>query len=234
MQARRLPAASFTTFIHETRTHHGNVWQEGMGEKVEAAMHEKKAGTLKSGRSGKTVTSRKQAIAIGLSEARKEGGKVPPRRRRRPRRPARRAPQRRRPRRRRRQRRRQRRNGRRRPPRRRRRRPRARARRATSASTARSNRSHANSFAAEGERRVGAARQARLHRGGEGEVLVDRVPEDRPVALPVRRFARGVRRAGTIIQLDVAQLAGCLGRDVEDVGVIALPQHEGGRERRNR
>jgi Family of unknown function (DUF6496) len=48
------------------------------GEKVEKAMHEKKAGTLKSGRSGKKVTSRKQAIAIGLSEARKEGDKVPP------------------------------------------------------------------------------------------------------------------------------------------------------------
>jgi topoisomerase IA-like protein len=47
------------------------------GDKVEKAMHEKKEGTLKSGRSGKKVTSRKQAIAIGLSEARKEGGKVP-------------------------------------------------------------------------------------------------------------------------------------------------------------
>lgn len=46
------------------------------GEKVEKAMHEKKEGTLKSG-SGKKVTSKKQAIAIGLSEARKEGGKVP-------------------------------------------------------------------------------------------------------------------------------------------------------------
>ena len=46
-------------------------------EKVEKAMHERKEGTLKSGRSGKTVTSKKQAIAIGLSEARKEGGKVP-------------------------------------------------------------------------------------------------------------------------------------------------------------
>jgi hypothetical protein len=45
--------------------------------KVERAMHERKAGTLKSGRSGKKVTSRKQAIAIGLSEARREGGKVP-------------------------------------------------------------------------------------------------------------------------------------------------------------
>jgi topoisomerase IA-like protein len=47
------------------------------GDKVEKAMHEKKEGTLKSGRSGKKVTSRKQAIAIGLSEARKAGGKVP-------------------------------------------------------------------------------------------------------------------------------------------------------------
>jgi hypothetical protein len=40
-------------------------------------MHERKRGTLKSGRSGKKVTSRKQAIAIGLSEARRAGGKVP-------------------------------------------------------------------------------------------------------------------------------------------------------------
>ena len=47
-------------------------------EKVEEVMHEKKRGQLKSGRSGKKVTSRKQAIAIGLSEARKEGAKVPP------------------------------------------------------------------------------------------------------------------------------------------------------------
>ena len=47
------------------------------GDKVEKAMHEKKEGTLKSGRSGKKVTSRKQAIAIGLSEAREEGAKVP-------------------------------------------------------------------------------------------------------------------------------------------------------------
>jgi hypothetical protein len=40
-------------------------------------MHERKKGTLKSGRSGKKVTSKKQAIAIGLSEARERGGKVP-------------------------------------------------------------------------------------------------------------------------------------------------------------
>jgi len=46
--------------------------------KVKRAMHERKEGTLRSGRSGKKVTSRKQAIAIGLSEARRAGGKVPP------------------------------------------------------------------------------------------------------------------------------------------------------------
>ncbi len=46
-------------------------------KKVRKAMHERKRGTLKSGRSGKKVKSRKQAIAIGLSEARREGGKVP-------------------------------------------------------------------------------------------------------------------------------------------------------------
>ena len=49
-------------------------------KKVERAMHERKQGTLKSG-SGKKVTSRKQAIAIGLSEARKEGAKVPAKKR---------------------------------------------------------------------------------------------------------------------------------------------------------
>jgi hypothetical protein len=46
-------------------------------QKVKKAMHERKSGTLKSGRSGKKVKSRKQAIAIGLSEARRAGGKVP-------------------------------------------------------------------------------------------------------------------------------------------------------------
>lgn len=46
-------------------------------DKVEKAMHERKRGTLKSGSSGKKVKSRKQAIAIGLAEARREGGKVP-------------------------------------------------------------------------------------------------------------------------------------------------------------
>ena len=47
-------------------------------EKVQEEMHEMKEGKLKSGRSGKKVTNPKQAIAIGLSEARKEGKKVPP------------------------------------------------------------------------------------------------------------------------------------------------------------
>ena len=48
-------------------------------EKVKKVMHEKKKGTLRSGKSGKKVTSRKQAIAIGLSEARRAGAKVPSR-----------------------------------------------------------------------------------------------------------------------------------------------------------
>jgi hypothetical protein len=51
-------------------------------QKVREAMRERKRGTLKSGRSGKKVKSRKQAIAIGLSEARRAGGKVPPPKRR--------------------------------------------------------------------------------------------------------------------------------------------------------
>jgi hypothetical protein len=50
-------------------------------QKVKRAMHERKTGKLRSGRSGKKVKSRKQAIAIGLSEARRAGGKVPPRKR---------------------------------------------------------------------------------------------------------------------------------------------------------
>ena len=52
------------------------------GKKVERAMHEYKRGDLRSGRSGAKVKSRKQAIAIGLSEARRSGGKVPPKRKR--------------------------------------------------------------------------------------------------------------------------------------------------------
>jgi len=47
------------------------------GQEVKKAMHERKRGTLKSGKSNKRVTNRKQAIAIGLSKARKSGAKVP-------------------------------------------------------------------------------------------------------------------------------------------------------------
>jgi hypothetical protein len=52
-------------------------YSKGASKDVERAMRKRKRGTLKSGRSGKKVTSRKQAIAIGLSEARKKGAKVP-------------------------------------------------------------------------------------------------------------------------------------------------------------
>jgi hypothetical protein len=55
----------------------GKKYGEKASQKVERAMHEMKRGELKSGKSGKEVKSRKQAIAIGLSEARREGGKVP-------------------------------------------------------------------------------------------------------------------------------------------------------------
>ena len=54
-------------------------YSKAAGRKVKRAMHEMKRGELKSGRSGKTVRSRKQAIAIGLSEARAAGKKVPKR-----------------------------------------------------------------------------------------------------------------------------------------------------------
>lgn len=52
-------------------------YSRGASKKVASAMKKRKKGTLKSGRSGKKVKSRKQAIAIGLSEARKSGAKVP-------------------------------------------------------------------------------------------------------------------------------------------------------------
>jgi hypothetical protein len=52
-------------------------YPKAASKKVAAAMHERKRGTLRSGGSGKKVTSRKQAIAIGLSEARRSGAKVP-------------------------------------------------------------------------------------------------------------------------------------------------------------
>ena len=52
-------------------------YSSAASKKVERVMHERKRGTLKSGSTGKKVTSRKQAIAIGLSEARRAGKKVP-------------------------------------------------------------------------------------------------------------------------------------------------------------
>jgi hypothetical protein len=55
----------------------GRKYGTAAAKKVEKAMHERKHGTLRSGGSGKKVTSRKQAIAIGLSEARRAGAKVP-------------------------------------------------------------------------------------------------------------------------------------------------------------
>jgi Family of unknown function (DUF6496) len=53
-------------------------YSKAASQDVERTMHERKEGTLRSGTSNKKVTSRKQAIAIGLSEARREGKKVPP------------------------------------------------------------------------------------------------------------------------------------------------------------
>jgi uncharacterized protein DUF6496 len=55
-------------------------YSKAAGRKVERAMRERNAGKLRSGRSGRKVTSRKQAIAIGLSEARRAGARVPKKR----------------------------------------------------------------------------------------------------------------------------------------------------------
>lgn len=68
-----MPTTSKKTRTRTSRRRYG----DKASEKVEKAMHEMKRGTLRSGGSGKKVTSRKQAIAIGLSEARRAGGKVP-------------------------------------------------------------------------------------------------------------------------------------------------------------
>jgi hypothetical protein len=56
---------------------HGKIWKKGAERGSEGAAREKKQGTLRSGKSGKKVTSKKQAIAIGLSKARNKGAKVP-------------------------------------------------------------------------------------------------------------------------------------------------------------
>ena len=70
-----IPGFLFLNYIHIKRTIMAK-YSKKAGEKVEQAMHEKKEGTLKTG-TGKKVTSKKQAVAIGLSEAKKEGAKVP-------------------------------------------------------------------------------------------------------------------------------------------------------------
>jgi len=69
------PVARTRSRKQEKGIDHGDVCKKAQS-KVKTTMHERKRGTLKSG-SGKKVTSRKQAIAIGLSEARKAGAKVP-------------------------------------------------------------------------------------------------------------------------------------------------------------
>jgi hypothetical protein len=63
--------------------HMARKYSRSASKDVRRAMRKRKRGTLRSGRSGKKVKSRKQAIAIGLSEARKKGKKVPRRRKRR-------------------------------------------------------------------------------------------------------------------------------------------------------
>jgi hypothetical protein len=64
--------------VNELKTINMARYSKGSQQKVKKVMDEMKEGKLKSGRSGKKVTNRKQAIAIGLSEARKQGSKVPP------------------------------------------------------------------------------------------------------------------------------------------------------------
>jgi hypothetical protein len=71
------PKRNDAEFNSSGEMHMARKYSKAAGSKVEKAMHERKAGTLKSGRSGKKVKSRKQAIAIGLSEARRAGKKVP-------------------------------------------------------------------------------------------------------------------------------------------------------------
>ncbi len=70
---------SLAAVVAPKETHSRAKYGKKAEQKVEKVMHERKHGTLRSGRSGKKVTSRKQAIAIGLSEARRAGGKVPSR-----------------------------------------------------------------------------------------------------------------------------------------------------------
>ena len=73
--------ATRKTSKKSTRKKSSRRYGKKASQKVERAMHEMKTGSLRSGGSGKKVKSRKQAIAIGLSEARRAGGKVPSRKR---------------------------------------------------------------------------------------------------------------------------------------------------------
>lgn len=70
LQGRDVPCTSKETTM-------AGKYSKKAAQKVKRAMHEYKEGTLRSGRSGRKAKSRKQAVAIGLSEARKEGAKVP-------------------------------------------------------------------------------------------------------------------------------------------------------------
>jgi len=71
------PAGKKIDYPYVTKIYVMAKYSKGSQQKVKKVMDEMKEGKLKSGRSGKKVTSRKQAIAIGLSEARKQGSKVP-------------------------------------------------------------------------------------------------------------------------------------------------------------
>ncbi len=76
-----MPRTSSKRGRARTTSSRGRRYGKAASRKVQRAMSERKRGTLRSGRSRKKVTSRKQAIAIGLSEARRRGAKVPKRRR---------------------------------------------------------------------------------------------------------------------------------------------------------
>ena len=75
--AKKSSAKKSSTKKSSSRKSSARKYSKGAGNQVKREMHEMHQGKLKSGRSGKKVTSRKQAIAIGLSEARKKGEKVP-------------------------------------------------------------------------------------------------------------------------------------------------------------
>ena len=76
--AKRTSARKTSTKKSSSKKSSGSKYSKGAGKQVKREMHEMHRGKLKSGSSGKKVTNRKQAIAIGLSEARKKGEKVPP------------------------------------------------------------------------------------------------------------------------------------------------------------